>query len=333
MRVLDVAVESSKAQSLRKELNKIIVGQFDAKDALIDVAEKFYSNLYDPGKPIGSLLFVGPTGSGKTRITEGFAEVVHGDASKCMRIDCGEFQHSHEIAKLIGSPPGYLGHRETPPLLTQERLNGLKTDKADFSILNFDEIEKASDALWHLMLGILDKGRCTLGTNAETNFEKTIILMTSNAGSGEMSTALGNGTGFRPQVDAVDDEAVAKIGVNAAKRKFTSEFINRIDRVVACNALTEDETREIIDIELLRLQKHVFMRCSPPFYFSTTKRAKEAILKEGYDPKYNARNVKRVIDKQVRTPMARITSAKLCQSGETVIVDFQNDKFVFLAGR
>ena len=156
----------------------------------------FLAGLNPPGRPIGNLLFLGPTGSGKTRVVEAMAESLFGDSRAVIKIDCAEFQHSHEIAKLIGSPPGYLGHRETHPLLTQEALNQWHTEKIKLSLLLFDEIEKASDALWQLLLGILDKATLTLGDNRRVDLSSCIIVMTSNLGATEMNELINGSMGF-----------------------------------------------------------------------------------------------------------------------------------------
>lgn len=332
MRPLFVNTESSDAFAVRLSLQNNIVGQEEAVDALVDITEKYHANIFDPTKPISSNLLIGPTGSGKTRLCEAFAEALYGDPKQMLKIDCAEYQHSAEIAKLLGSPPGYIGHRETPPLLTQERIDKFKTTKYSFAVILWDEIEKASDALWHLMLGILDKGRITLGNNTETDLTRTVNLMTSNAGSSEMEFALRGGAGFRPTEEiTVDDDAIKSIGVESAKRKFTSEFINRVDGIIACNALTKEQIKGIIEIELRRLQHRIFSKCSPALAFHVSGPAKQAILDEGYDPKYNARNVKRVIERRVGKALSRIIATKQCKPKEEVLVDFKNGGFSFSA--
>ena len=162
---LDPTRRSNDAREFENALRRRIVGQDQAVEKVVEIYQMFLAGLNPPGRPVGNLLFLGPTGSGKTRVVEAMAEALFGDSRACIKIDCAEFQHSHEIAKLIGSPPGYLGHRETHPLLTQEALNQWHTDNLKLSILLFDEIEKASDALWQLLLGILDKATLTLGDN------------------------------------------------------------------------------------------------------------------------------------------------------------------------
>src|ERR1700727_2406593 len=178
--VLDPNRRSSDAGEFEAALRRKIVGQDQAVEKVAEIYQTFLAGLNSPGRPIGNLLFLGPTGSGKTRMVEAVAESLVGDMRAVIKIDCAEFQHSHEIAKLIGSPPGYLGHRETHPLLSQEVLNQYHTDRVKLSFVLFDEIEKASDALWNLLLGILDKGVLTLGDNRKVDFSRALIFMTSN---------------------------------------------------------------------------------------------------------------------------------------------------------
>src|SRR5215475_9181397 len=193
---LDPSKRSTGTMDFQTALRAKIVGQEEAVQALVDVYQVFSAGLNSPGRPVGNLLFLGPTGSGKTRIVEAAAEILFGDTRAVVKVDCAEFQHSHEIAKLIGSPPGYLGHRETHPLMTQEALAANHTDKLKLSFLLFDEIEKASDALWQLLLGMLDKATLTLGDNRRVDLSQTVIFMTSNLGAHEITDLMGGGYGF-----------------------------------------------------------------------------------------------------------------------------------------
>src|SRR6516162_10202518 len=198
---LDPSRRSSDAQDFEAALRRRIVGQDQAVEKVVEIYQMFLAGLNAPGRPVGNLLFLGPTGTGKTRVVEAVGETLFGDARACIKIDCAEFQHSHEIAKLIGSPPGYLGHRETHPLLTQEALNQWHTEKLRLSLLLFDEIEKASDSLWQLLLGILDKATLTLGDNRRVDLSQCVIVMTSNLGATEMNDMITGGMGFgqKPQ--------------------------------------------------------------------------------------------------------------------------------------
>ncbi len=239
---LDPTKTGLEAKRLALDLQGLIVGQDEPIEQIVNFYQAYLTGMTLPGRPIASFLFLGPTGSGKTRIVEATAECLVKSPRAVIKIDCGEFQHSHEIAKLIGSPPGYLGHRETHALLTQEVLNQYHTETVKMSFVLFDEIEKASDALWNLLLGILDKGTLTLGDNRKVDFSRAMIFMTSNLGASEMNALVNPKLGFmacRPgepaASGAMDQELDSKIvrsGLEAARKKFTPEFINRIDRIV-----------------------------------------------------------------------------------------------------
>src|SRR4051795_5591472 len=250
---LNMALDPSKtgreAENLETGLRKLIVGQDEAIQQIVNIYQMNLTGMSAPGRPIGNFLFLGPTGSGKTRIVEATAEALVKNPRSVIKIDCAEFQHSHEIAKLIGSPPGYLGHRETHPLLTQEALNQWHTDKLKMSILLFDEIEKASDALWQLLLGILDKATLTLGDNRRVDLSQCIIIMTSNLGAGEMSNLVGGSMGFAQtpaQMDTKLDQKIDRTAVEAARRKFSPEFMNRIDKVVVFRMLRQEHLEQIL---------------------------------------------------------------------------------------
>src|SRR5246500_4416193 len=245
---LDSKKRSSTACHFEEALRAKIVGQEEGVEALVDLYQVFCAGLHSPGRPVGNLLFLGPTGSGKTRIVEAAAEILFGDPRAVIKVDCAEFQHSHEIAKLIGSPPGYLGHRETHPLITQETLAACHTDKLKLSFLLFDEIEKASDALWQLLLGMLDKATLTLGDNRRVDLSRTVIFMTSNLGGSEIAELMGGGMGFVQPKDkpaAGLDLKVKRTAVEAARRKFSPEFMNRLDKVVVFRPLRSDQLQEV----------------------------------------------------------------------------------------
>src|SRR5258707_970062 len=258
--VLDSTLRSSKAVEFEEALRAKIVRQEEAVQAMVDLYQVFCAGLNSPGRPVGSLLFLGPTGSGKTRIVEADAEILFNDSRAIIKVDCAEFQHSHEIAKLIGSPPGYLGHRETHPLITQEELAKSHTDKLKLSFLLFDEIEKASDALWQLLLGILDKATLTLGDNRRVDLSQTVIFLTSNLGGGEITELMHGGMGFVQPTDKPDsglDQKVERTAVEAARRKFSPEFMNRLDKVVVFHPLRREQLEEVLDIELGQVQQRV----------------------------------------------------------------------------
>jgi ATP-dependent Clp protease ATP-binding subunit ClpA len=331
-RMLDPTRTGSEAEKLESDLRKRVVGQDEAIRQIIDVYQTFLAGMSSAGRPIGNLLFLGPTGSGKTRIVEAVAESLVGDACAVVKIDCAEFQHSHEIAKLIGSPPGYLGHRETHPLLSQEALDQYQTDKVKLSFVLFDEIEKASDSLWNLLLGVLDKATLTLGDNRRVDFSRALIFMTSNLGAAEMQALLRPNLGFaagdadRRQaggiVDAELTGKVASAGMEAARRKFTPEFLNRIDKVVVFHPLGTAELRKVLGMELNMVQQRIFSTAaSAPFVFSATEAAKDYLLREGTDLKYGARHLKRAVDRNLVHPLSNLMATGQVRGGDLVRVD------------
>ena len=323
--ILDPSRRSNDAREFDSSLRRKIVGQDQAVEKVAEIYQMFLAGLNAPGRPVGNLLFLGPTGSGKTRVVEAMAEALFGDTRACIKIDCAEFQHSHEIAKLIGSPPGYLGHRETHPLLTQEALNQWHTEKLKLSILLFDEIEKASDSLWQLLLGILDKATLTLGDNRRVDLSNCIIIMTSNLGASEMSGLVGGGFGFAPkavQVDSSLDEKINRTAIEAARRKFTPEFMNRIDKVVVFKTLRPEHLEQILEIELGMVQQRVLMAAGAhQFVFNCTPKVKNYLLSEGTDPKYGARHLKRAIERHIVFPLANLVATGQVKLGDFVRID------------
>jgi len=327
--VLDPNRRSNDAREFENALRRKIVGQDAAVDKVVEIYQMFLAGLNPPGRPVGNLLFLGPTGSGKTRVVEAVSEALFGDARACIKIDCAEFQHSHEIAKLIGSPPGYLGHRETHPLLTQEALNQWHTDQLKLSILLFDEIEKASDALWQLLLGILDKATLTLGDNRRVDLSQCIIIMTSNLGAAEMGSLVDGGMGFAQKAKLVDsslDDKIDRTAVEAARRKFTPEFMNRIDKVVVFKTLRPEHLQQILEIELGMVQQRILMASAAnQFVFNCTPKVKSYLLQEGADPKYGARHLKRAIERHLVFPLANLVATGQVRLGDFVRVDLNGE--------
>ncbi len=335
-KLLDPAQTGRQAQKLEACLRQRIVGQNEAIECVLQAYQTHLAGMSSPGRPIANLLFLGPTGSGKTRMVEATAESLLGDARAVIKIDCGEFQHSHEIAKLIGSPPGYLGHRETHALLSQDALNHYHTETVKLSFVLFDEIEKASDALWNLLLGILDKATLMLGDNRRVDFSQAMIFMTGNLGASEMSSLLHPKLGFaaaeaeRDQSQAVDDRMMDKIcraGMEAARRKFTPEFMNRIDRTVVFHLLGPPELRRILSIELNAVQQRIIGGCyTQPFVFKLSEAAKEFLLREGADPRYGARHLKRSIERHMVYPLSNLIATEQVSGGDLVLVDFDEER-------
>jgi len=321
---LDPQKRSSTSRHFEQELQRRVVGQNEAVQALVDLYQVFCAGLQSPGRPVGNLLFLGPTGSGKTRMVEAAAEILFGDSRAVIKVDCAEFQHSHEIAKLIGSPPGYLGHRETHPLITQEALAASHREHLKLSFLLFDEIEKASDALWQLLLGMLDKATLTLGDNRKVDLSQTVIFLTSNLGGSQIADLMHGGMGFIQPKDKAPTglhEKVQKTAVEAARRKFSPEFMNRLDKVVVFHPLKREELDEVLDIELEQVQKRVLDSTTSPFLFRITSEGREYLLEEGTDQRYGARHLKRAIERYVVYPIAKLLATAQVHQGDALVID------------
>ena len=328
---LDPDRKGKQATRFEAELAARVVGQERAVRKLASLYQVFQAGLTNPTRPLGTMLFLGPTGSGKTHVVEAAAEVLFSDRNTIIKIDCAEYQHSHEIAKLTGSPPGYLGHRETAPLLSQENIDKHKTERDPFTLVLFDEIEKASDALWQLLLGILDKGTLTLGDNRRVDFTQTMIFMTSNLGARQMSELITGSIGFAPTADgkmSADDldQKIYRTALEAARRKFSPEFINRIDKVVVFRSLRQEQLRRVLDLELQQVQRRIDECAAQPFRMIVTERAAEFLLVEGMDCRYGARHLKRAIERFVVTPLANLAATRQVRLGEVAVIDFEGEQ-------
>ena len=334
---LDPDRKSPRAKDFEDKLSGFIVGQERAVRRMSGLFQIYLAGMNNPARPIGTMLFLGPTGSGKTRVVEAAAQVLFGEPHSVVKIDCAEFQHSHEIAKLIGSPPGYLGHRETSPMLTQENLDKAHTDETKLTFVLFDEIEKASDSLWQLLLGILDKATLTLGDNRRVDFSRCVVIMTSNLGAREMSDMISGGIGFAPgktdkaREDTEIDAKIYRTALEAAKRKFSPEFMNRIDKVVVFRSLKEHHLRQILDIELRDVQSRITESAGTKFIFECTDEAREFLLSEGIDLKYGARHLKRAIERFLVYSLSNLVATQQVETGDLVIVDFdtEQEKLIF----
>ena len=327
---LDPTSKSAVAAQFETGLRNRVVGQDRAIRAITSLYQVFQAGLTNSTRPLGSMLFLGPTGSGKTHVVEAAAEILFGDRNAVIKIDCAEFQHSHEIAKLIGSPPGYLGHRETSPLLTQENLEKNRTERDPFTLVLFDEIEKASDSLWQLLLGILDKATLTLGDNRRVDFSQTMIFMTSNLGAKEMSDLITGSIGFAPAKGgsmAADelDQKIYRTASEAAKRKFSPEFMNRIDKIVVFRSLKHQELCQILELELKAVQRRVDEGTGSRFLISVSDSAREFLLSEGIEYRYGARHLKRAIERFLVNALANLSATGQLRLGDVVVVDFNEE--------
>lgn len=327
--LLDPTQNSPEVRDFENALLERVVGQERAVRRLARVYQVYMAGLSTPGRPLVNLLFLGPTGSGKTRLVEAAAEVLMGDAKAVVKVDCAEFQHSHEVAKLIGSPPGYVGHRETQPMITQEVLERQYSDRVKLALVLFDEIEKASDALWQLLLGILDKATLTLGDNRRVDFSRSMIFLTSNLGSQELMRLMRGGMGFSPGPDNHEEELDQKIyqtAMEASRRKFSPEFMNRIDKVIVFRVLGRDSLEKILDIELGRVQDRIMAATEGnPFVFVCTPAARDFLLQEGTDQNFGARHLKRAIERYLVFPISNLLATRQIKLGDLITVDRSPD--------
>jgi CheY-like chemotaxis protein/MoxR-like ATPase len=319
------AAPAPHGDALVELLTRKIVGQPTALQYIVPYVQMYQASLTPPDRPAGIFLLLGPTGTGKTRTVEALAEVLHGSAKAVLKIDCGEFQSDHEVAKLIGAPPGYLGHRETKPMLTQDRLAAVTSSGCDLSLVLFDEVEKAAPSLTVLLLGILDKGTLNLGDNTVVNFERTFIFLTSNLGAREMAREVQPDIGFQT-IDHRTPAQIAgrleSIGLAAVRKRFSPEFVNRIDVVVTYQPLDAEAMARILDHHIEELQRHVHTRLADrSFEIDVTPAARAVLLNRGVSVQYGARELKRTIHRLLTQPLAALVAAAQIAPGTRVIVD------------
>jgi ATP-dependent Clp protease ATP-binding subunit ClpB len=327
--LLDPLRIGREAAVLEGRLRERVIGQDEAVREIVGVYQTFLAGLTAQGRPIGSFLFLGPTGSGKTRTVEAVAEALTGFSRAIIKVDCAEYQHGHEIAKLVGSPPGYLGHRETHPLLSQEALNQYQTEDVKLSFVLFDEIEKASDALWNLLLGILDKATLTLGDNRRVDFSRALIFLTSNLGAREIETLVRPKLGFSPvraSLDGSGTEKIANAGVVAARRNFSPEFMNRLDKIVVFRPLGQQELRSVLELELQTVRERIAHAAGTrSINFEVTEESQNFLLEEGTDTRYGARHLKRTVERLLVQPLANLMATGQIQPGDSVRVELDRD--------
>lgn len=319
---------------LAARMSKLLVGQSDAIETIVPYVQMHQAGLAPEGRPIGVVLLLGPTGTGKTRTVEALAEVLHGSSKNLMKVDCGEFQMEHEVAKLIGAPPGYLGHRETQPMLTQAKVNAVASDSSDISLILFDEIEKAAFSMTRMLLGILDKATLRLGDNTTVNFERTLIFLTSNLGAKSIQRANKPDFGFEAMLPAKpleDAIRLQSIGMGAVRQKFSPEFVNRIDSVITYKALDRNACEIILDQILSNFARLIHQRLGMrAFRLQCTTAGRNQLLDLGVSIEYGARELKRTVQRNFIQPVAALVGRGQIPPGSTVILDAKGGEFSIL---
>ena len=293
-------------------LSEKIIGQPEALKAIVPYLETYQAGLAPEGRPAGVFLLLGPTGTGKTRTVEVLAELLHGSEKSLLRVDCGEFQMDHEVAKLIGAPPGYLGHRETQPWITQQKLNAVSSEHCELSLVLFDEIEKAAPSLMRLLLGVLDRATLRLGDSSTVSFEQTLIFLTSNTGAREMMRQIlpafgfggGTGTGESDLARRVD-----RVGVASLRKKFSPEFLNRIDATISYGPLGRASIESILDLQIRDLGRLIEERLgTAAFRIEVLPEARRFLLARGAAPEYGARELRRTLERHLAHPLAGLVA-------------------------
>jgi ATP-dependent Clp protease ATP-binding subunit ClpA/CheY-like chemotaxis protein len=310
--------------SIEKLMAEKVFGQPEALQSFMPFIDMYRAGLAPQGRPAGIFLLLGPTGTGKTRTVEALASALHGSDKNVLRIDCGEFQLEHEMAKLIGAPPGYLGHRETVPLLNQQRLDAVTTPECKLSIVLFDEIEKASSSLTRLLLGVLDKATLRLGDNTAVNFENSLIFLTSNLGAREMMKESQPDFGFQVAAGAGTEglqQKLENIGMRAVRRSFSPEFVNRIDAVITYRPLDQAALSAIVDRQIDELRQHVNTRLGERcFSVQVSPESHQFLLRKGTSIEYGARELKRTIHKYLTQPLATLVASEQIGTGQGTAV-------------
>jgi ATP-dependent Clp protease ATP-binding subunit ClpA/ActR/RegA family two-component response regulator len=312
-------------------LSQKVIGQPAAMKYIVPYVEMFQAGLSPEGRPAGVFLLLGPTGTGKTKTVEALAEVMHGSEKNVLKIDCGEYQMEHEVAKLIGAPPGYLGHRETQPMLTQQKLNAVTSEKSNLAIVLFDEIEKAAPSMVRLLLGVLDRANLRLGDNTSVNFENSLIFLTSNLGAREMMKELHPEFGFEAAVARTDKldvfNKLESIALGSVRKKFSPEFVNRIDAVITYQPLDHESLATILDQQITELQRHVNTRLGDRYFnIEVPFESRQFLLRKGTSPEYGARELKRTIHRFLTQPLATKVAAGQIEPGARVRVELSEDK-------
>ena len=353
MKTLQLDKQNEQLTRFLGRMQKMVVGQPLAIDKVTDSFSRLIAGIHDPESPLLTMMFMGPTGVGKTETVRALAETIFGNRRAFTRINCQEYSAHYNISKLLGSPPGYVGG-EIRPLLAQENIDrhhrkavenqtGLITEpgsklahlfppesERNLSIILFDEIEKAHPKLWNLLLGVLEDGTVVLGNNEEVDFRQSIIILTTNVGSEAMGqhlsqTNIGFDTGI---TDEALDRDLEDAAMREAKKVFPYEFLNRFDDIVTFGTLKDAHLYEILDILLTQIH-HRSLRCSEPFLLEVTPKAKAWLVEEGTDRQYGARPLRRLVEKELVTRISHLICSDQIRKGDLITVDIEGSEMVF----
>ncbi|MBF0515491.1 MAG: AAA family ATPase, partial [Nitrospirae bacterium] len=314
LRMLETEVE--KLIHMEDRLRLRVVGQPDAVQMVSNAVRRARAGIQDPNRPIGSFIFLGPTGVGKTELAKALAEFLFDDENALRRIDMSEYQEKHTVSRLIGAPPGYVGYDEGGQLTEAVR-------RRPYSVILFDEIEKAHPEVFNVLLQLLDDGRLTDGHGRTVDFRNTVIIMTSNIGSAYIQEHMQGRDFTESRYDAgrVKDKVMSEL-----RSIFRPEFLNRVDEIIIFNPLTKELIKRIVDIQLYRMRRYLKDK---RIDILLSERAKDAIAEAGYDPVYGARPLKRALQTEILNPLALKIIEKSVKEGDTIQVDFEYGKMVF----
>ena len=305
------------------ELNELI-----GQDAFLEKVTPYLNmhkcQLSPEGRPAGVFYLMGPTGVGKTFSVQSLAKAIHGKPTNLLMINCAEFQLEHEVAKLVGAPPGYLGHRETQPVFTQQKLSAVASDKSVLSIVLFDEIEKASPSLHRILLGIMDNGTMKLGDGTSVNFQNSMIFMSSNVGSNVVMETMDRGIGFTGDAKRKANQTEQKMQKELSKA-FSMEFLNRIDEIISFSPLSMESVTKITNIQMDYLKRRILVT-QPVTKMFYTENVVGYLANKAYDPRYGAREVKRTVFRNVQSEVANILSSHAPNRIEKIEFDVSNEQ-------
>jgi len=353
VKMLTVDARNEQLERFANRMQKMVVGQPQAIDKLTDSFSRLIAGVHDPDSPLLTMMFMGPTGVGKTETVRSLAETIFGNKRAFTRVNCQEYSAHYNIRTLLGSPPGYVGG-EIRPLLAQENIDRHHRKALDnqsgmisegdsklarlyppdaeryLSIVLFDEIEKAHPKLWNLLLGILEDGTVILGNNEEVDFRQSVIILTTNVGSESMGAHLGQShIGFSSGLDMVQmDRDIEDAAMREAKKVFPFEFINRFDDIITYHTLKEQHLFEILDILIGQIHQRS-LRCAEPFLLEVTTDAKRWLVDKGTDVQYGARPLRRMVEKKVITPISHLICSDQIRKGDLITVDVRDDEMIF----